>query len=266
MLLRLCWQLTATLYISILAPALCAEDIVESIPDAAYLARVSIIIDDLGYGLKPGQMLAESPFDLTLAIIPFTPYGNRIARLAFVNRKEVMLHAPMEPLSKRKWEAGLTVAMGEFELVENMAKMLHDIPYVQGVNNHGGSRLTQDHDRMAWMMSFLAQKQLYFIDSRTTANSQAEEAAKWAKVAHSRRDIFLDNQKSSIMIRQQIDKLRALALKRGVAIAIGHPYPETLAALDEALPKFAEQGVEIVPVSKLIFTKHTAPTVLLATP
>lgn len=229
-----------------------AEDIAESLPESIYQARVSIIIDDLGYSLKQGHLLAAFPFDLTISIIPFTPYSTDIARLIYRSDKEVMLHAPMETLNQKKWEQGLSSEMTERELTGTIDKMLHNIPHVKGVNNHGGSKLTQDRSRMNWVMSHLAQKRLYFIDSRTIASSAAIDAASSAEVAHNSRDIFLDNNKSHQHIREQIQKLRTVALNKGKAIGIGHPYPETMTILMEELPKFVADGIQIVSASKIV--------------
>ncbi len=228
------------------------EDLMESFPQAALRAKISIIIDDLGYGYKPALGFADLPHPITLAIIPFTPYGSDIAALAKSHQKEVMLHAPMETMGRKKWEEGLTVDMDEIETFSTINDMLSDIPHVQGVNNHGGSRLTQDRDRMSWIMAFLAERELYFVDSRTIASSIAEEAARDAQIAYSARDVFLDNEKSPEMIREQMNKLRTIALEQGRAIGIGHPYTETLEMLIEELPLLNEYGIKLVKVSELL--------------
>jgi len=232
-----------------------AEDLAEEVADAAIRAQISIIIDDLGYQLDQGKALARLPHRFTIAIIPFTPYGSDIARYAYQNKKEIMLHAPMEPLGTSKWEAGLTAKMGEQELIRTMSSMLKDIPHAVGINNHGGSKLTQDRGRMQWIMQFLARKQLYFVDSRTIANTTASNAASHAAVRNSSRDVFLDNDKSPDLIKVQLNKLRQIATKRGYAIGIAHPYPETISTLVEELPKLYRQGILLVDASRLLYQK-----------
>ncbi len=239
---------------------LCAhtEDIAESIPAAADRAHVTIIIDDLGYSMPPAEAILQLAYPLTLAIIPFTPYGKRIAQAANAIEKEVMLHAPMETLATNKWENGLSVSMDEIELLSTMDAMLTDIPYVVGVNNHGGSKLTQDHSRMDWVMNFLAQRQLFFIDSRTTAASIAVEAAKNNAIAYSERDVFIDNEKSQEYIENQLQTLFKIALKQGKAIGIGHPYPETSRALQNTLPQLQKAGIRLVSASKMVGANNTS--------
>jgi len=249
--------------LSLCTAAVSAEDIVDIHPDAAAQAWVSIIIDDLGYGLDSGQALADSPYAITLAIIPFTPHGRDIAELAHKQDKEVMLHAPMETMSNTRWEAGLTTEMNEDQIITRMGEMLDNIPFVQGVNNHGGSKLTQDSGRMGWIMSYLAQRHLYFVDSRTISTSVASDAANQADIPNDSRDVFLDNVKDEGAIRKQIDKLRQIALKNGRAIGIGHPYDETLAALEKELPRFERAGIKLVKVSDLIQTEAHDAIVLI---
>lgn len=230
-----------------------AEDLAESIQAAQYRARVAIIIDDLGYNLEPLTAVTSNPHALTLAIIPHTPYGKTFAERAYKEEKEVMLHTPMETLGQTKWERGLRVDMAQEELTNTLRGMLEDIPHVRGVNNHGGSKLTQNKERMGWLMTVLREQDLYFVDSRTVASTQAQIAADEAMVANASRDVFLDNEKDPENIREQLEKLLAIALRDGQAIGIGHPYPETLQVLEEDLSLFLTKGVQIVSASDVLF-------------
>lgn len=241
----------------LLAAQAAAEDIVDAFPDAAQRGKIAIIIDDVGYQLKPGQQLAKSPHALTIAIIPFTPHGGTIAELAHHNRKEVMLHAPMEPLEKHRWETGLNASMNEKEVRQSLDKMLVNVPHAVGVNNHGGSKFTQDQQRMRWLMSSLAEKNLFFIDSKTIASSMGTKIATEVDLPHASRDIFLDNQKDPQLIRKQLNKLRRLAGQSGQAIAIGHPHAETMDVIVEELPNFYRNGIVLVSASKLLSNDTT---------
>jgi polysaccharide deacetylase 2 family uncharacterized protein YibQ len=66
------------------------------------------------------------------------------------------------------------------------------------------------------------------------------------------RDVFLDHDRAQPAVARQIERLVQLAEERGSAIAIGHPHPETLAALEEGLPGLRADGVRIVPLSELV--------------
>ena len=47
-------------------------------------------------------------------------------------------------------------------------------------------------------------------------------------------------------------KLIAVAKHRGYAIAIAHPYPETIRYLQNNLETLAKQGIQLVPTSQLV--------------
>ena len=217
--------------------------------------RIAIIIDDIGYRFDEGRELIELPYPLTFAFIPFSPYGARLAELAKQLNKPVMLHAPMATLNESKWEASLNPTMARTELIASLDAMLADIPHVTGVNNHGGSLLTQSRESMQWLSEALAERELFFVDSRTTAQSVAKEEAQRVNIPFNERDVFLDNERDLPAIDSQLDKLVAIALKHGEAVAIGHPYPETLQALKARLPLLAAQGVEVVGI-ELLLNRH----------
>lgn len=223
-----------------------------SAAEAAPGAQIAIIIDDLGNNWTQGQVAAHLPGQITLAIIPFAPHSHKLAQTAREQNKEIMAHIPMQPIAHKAWRDGLRSDMELPELREALTAMLDALPGSVGVNNHMGSALTQDPERMAWVMETLLERELYFIDSRTSAATQAHKVARAMSVPSLSRDVFLDNVRSREAIDEQLQKLTELARDRGYAIGIGHPYPETLNALTHYLndSKFAD--VTLVPASILI--------------
>mgnify|MGYP006172334239 CR=1 FL=1 len=213
---------------------------------------IAIIIDDLGNQWGYSKRALEIKGDITLAILPFSPFGDRLAKLAEDQGREVILHAPMEPLAHPAWRDGLRRNMTEQELRRSLTDMLDSLPTVRGVNNHMGSALTQERTPMDWVMHELAQRGLYFIDSRTSPRSQALLSAQQHAIPSARRDVFLDNIRNPAAIRTQFNTLIRLAHKRGRAIAIGHPYPETLTVLEQELSQLDDLGVRLVPASHLL--------------
>lgn len=214
--------------------------------------RIAIIIDDLGYHPHWSRQSARLPGQVTLAVIPYSPYAARVAVWASQASKELMLHVPMQPHSSVAWVDGLTSAMEETQLRTRLNDMLDSVPNVRGVNNHMGSALTENRTAMAWVMEELGKRRLYFVDSRTSVKTQAEAAARRQMLPNTRRDVFLDNSRKTADITEQFEKLVQLAEQRGSAIAIGHPYPETISFLQEALPTLRARGIELVPVSELV--------------
>lgn len=214
--------------------------------------RIAIIIDDIGYRWRSGQRATRLAGDVTLAVLPFSPYAHKLALLAEQQGKELMLHAPMEPESHHSWRHGLNTKMNEQTIRRELTLMLNSLPMVKGVNNHMGSALTQREEAMTWVMDELFERNLYFIDSRTSAKSRAFEQAQRRSITSAKRDVFLDNVRTPEAIKKQFDTLVTLARVHGRAIAIGHPYPETLLFLEAALRDLPETGVQLLPVSQLL--------------
>lgn len=221
---------------------------------------IAVIIDDMGNHRERGLRAIELPGPVSLAFLPGTLYAKRLASLAFALDKEVMLHLPME--SARGLELGpirLAQGMSRKEILRQLGAAVAAVPHLQGFNNHMGSLLTTKSATMSWVMDWArAQGELFFVDSRTSGYSVAYAAARTAGIPSATRDIFLDHDRDENLIEQQFDKLVAKAFKRGHAIAIGHPYPETLAVLSRRLPRLSDDGLRLVPVSAL--TKISPPT------
>jgi polysaccharide deacetylase 2 family uncharacterized protein YibQ len=215
---------------------------------------VSIIIDDLGNRLSSGNRTVALPGAITCSFLPDTPYARKLATRAHASGKEVMLHLPMQAVGMpMRDDGGLVATMTRRDFVRTIRQDLLAVPYVSGINNHMGSLLTQFHGHMEWLMEELAQyDNLYFVDSFTSIRSVAQQVAVDYRVPTARRDIFLDDQVDPMAIADEFDRLIEIARKKGTAIAIGHPHPQTLAFLEANLGRLAEAGVELLPVSQLI--------------
>ena len=215
--------------------------------------HLAIIIDDIGYNLKLGQRAANLSGDFTLAVLPFTPYGIELAERAHKRGKEIMLHAPMSnrhnyPLGR----GGLVSGMQHAEFLAVLRQNLASIPHIKGVNNHMGSLLTEQAEPMRWLMEELKQQRLYFVDSRTSAQTQALIMAEQIQLPSRRRDVFLDDERTRSNIRSQLVRALKQAQQQGSAVAIGHPYPETLIELEQLQPLLDQYNVQLVKASQLM--------------
>lgn len=215
--------------------------------------KVAIIIDDIGFQ-KADPLLIKLPYQLTFAVMPFTPQGKEMAELAKAQQKEVMLHMPMEAVAQNHLlgKGALRKPMSKAEVQQALHKALADVPQAVGVNNHMGSLYTSLAEPMLWTMQVMAERQLYFIDSKTTSRSAVSAASSQYQVKSRSRDIFLDNDKSYQALDRQFNQLLKLAKQQGSAIAIGHPYPETYRYLRRNLSRLKAEGIELVPVSQLL--------------
>jgi len=217
-------------------------------------ARLAILMDDLGSDRTAAEALFRLHLPVTLSILPFHSHSREIAREALAHGCEVMLHLPMqsranESPEEQELRPGLSPD-GVRGLVE---KMLDAIPEADGVNNHQGSEATADNRLMQSLMVVLKDEGVFYVDSRTTAATVAFDAAKHEGVPTAFRNVpFLDDVQNKEAVRRQLKVAIERARGKGEAIAIGHPHPETLAALQELLPQAGKSGVDLVLVSELV--------------
>ncbi len=219
--------------------------------------RVAFLLDDAGGRMEELDRAVRIGRPVALAILPGLPYSTELARRASEAGLEVLLHLPMEPEDPEKARAmgpgGVYGEMSEEEIVRVVRSNLDQLPGVVGINNHMGSRGTSDPRVLRAVMRVVRERGLFFVDSRTSPRSVAEQVAGEAKVPIAVRSIFLDNTPDPEVIRQQVRRLVALARRRGTALAIGHiNRPYTAEVLREMVPEIEAEGVEIVPVHALV--------------
>lgn len=207
------------------------------------------MIDDLGQNPARDRRVLALPGPVALSILPDTPHARELAEAAHSAGKTVMLHLPMDPAGgPYAWHPGLATA----ELEKRLDAALQRVPHARGLNNHMGSRMTQQRPAMAWLMQRLLREHRFFIDSRTSAATVAAAEAQKAGLASLSRDIFLDDDQSPAAVAAQFDAALRLARKQGSALMIGHPHPATLELLERELPRLKQQGFELINVEMLI--------------
>jgi hypothetical protein len=215
---------------------------------------VAIIIDDLGYDKKIALKLSKLNARLTFSILPFSPFQKSIARLSREKGFGIMLHLPMEPLEYPNIDPGpgtLLTSMTPDQLTRQLEKDLDAVPYIRGVNNHMGSKMTAESGQMYQIFSILKKRGLYFVDSRTTAETLCKPSARLFQIPFAQRDIFLDHRVEVEFIRKQLKELVRIAQRNGYAVGIGHPHSLTYQVLHEMLPDLRKK-IRLVPASEIV--------------
>jgi polysaccharide deacetylase 2 family uncharacterized protein YibQ len=219
--------------------------------------QVAIIIDDIGNDLSPVRELLKIDTGITFAILPLCSHTRDAADLLHRAHREILLHLPMEPASYPREKPGngaLFTDMNDGELLSQLDKDLASVPHISGVNNHMGSKFMSDEKKLKVIFNRLRKENLFFIDSRTAADSKATAASEKVGLPLASRRIFLDNRRNYKEIYKILVEVAENADSGDVApvIIIGHPYPETIRAIKDATRIFRAKGVAIVPVSQLI--------------
>ena len=165
-----------------------------------------------------------------------------------------MLHLPMEPVEYPDVNPGpgtLLTSMTPDELTHQLEKDLDAVPFITGVNNHMGSKMTAESSQMYQIFSILKKRGLYFVDSRTTAETLCKPSARLFQLPFAQRDVFLDHLVEGEFIRKQLKKLVRIAQRNGYAVGIGHPHSLTYQVLHEMLPDL-QKKIRLVPVSEIV--------------
>jgi len=228
--------------------------------------RIVIIIDDLGYQLDGGRRALRLPGPVAYAILPGAPRARQLAEIAHSRGKEVLLHLPLEAAghSGPVEPGSITLDMSHARFRAAFAKAIDSVPFAVGVNSHRGSLLTRHPGHMRWLMEEIRERdELFFVDSYTTHQSVALQIAAETGVAATRRDVFLDHEYSPEAIEREFVRLKSLARRNGAAVAVGHPYPETLEVLERELPKLRDEGIDLISISDLLASEGSAQPGLL---
>ena len=217
--------------------------------------RIAIVVDDLGSNKRTAEELLRLHIPLTFSILPSQSSSRRIAHKAHAQGREIILHLPMEPRGyplKDPGKGALLVSMDERELLRQLRKDLKAVPFITGVNNHMGSRFMEHEEKVRLVLSELKQKKLFFLDSRTTSKSKGYQIAQELGLRADKRDLFLDNKSDVGYTKLQLGQLIRIAREHGTAIGICHPYPSTITALKEMIPRIHAEGIQIVPLSQAL--------------
>lgn len=214
---------------------------------------IAIVIDDMGVSKKRTKDINKLQYPITSS---FLTYGEDLhAQISdsLAAGHEIMAHIPME--AKTKVDAApdvLKISMSDEDIVKNLNMMLEKFENIKGINNHMGSKFTENEAKMNSVMKVLKEKKLFFLDSRTSGSSKGKDAAIISGVPYATRNIFLDNNNDFEYILGQLKATERVARKNGYAIAIGHPKSQTYLALKYWLPTIESKGIKIVHLSEIV--------------
>jgi polysaccharide deacetylase 2 family uncharacterized protein YibQ len=218
--------------------------------------KVALLVDDFGYSNGPvvEAFLDELNIPLTVSIIPGTPYANLVAEKAYKEKKEIVVHLPMQPQGEFKGSYRWIVLEGmpESEIKNLVREAIEDVPHVRGLNNHMGSLITTQEKPMRAVLEVIKRKNLYFVDSRSSHNSVAFSLARRMGVKSARNDSFLDNYKEIEYIKERFYSHLESLRSGGGSVAICHATLTTAYAIKEIVSGLEKRKVELVFVSELV--------------
>ena len=217
-------------------------------------AQLIFVFDDGGQNLEHLKKFLELPFPITVAVLPQITHSVEAAELVRKSGNEVILHQPMQSVnaSINPGPGAITPEMSEEEIISQLFVNINQVGPVAGMNNHEGSGITADAEKMALILQMASENGIYFLDSRTNVETQVPYVAHELGYTWYERNIFLDNEKTKENALAELKKGLALANKNGNVIMIGHIWSADFlpALLKEAYPELKEKGYTFSVVSK----------------
>lgn len=220
-----------------------------------YIAKIAIILDDGGNNIELIKRLANLPYKITVSILPFTPYDKKSAEILRNAKKQVFLHLPLQPYRYPEIEPGkgailLNTPSDLIDIIIN--KNVERLGSIDGVNNHMGSKFTENKDKTTLVLKSIRRYTNVFVDSRTSSKSVAYEVCKSVMEKCGYNSQFIDNDNNKDIILKNIEEAVNLAKTKKSIIIIGHVRTATIEALEEALPVYEKKGIEFVFVDEVI--------------
>jgi polysaccharide deacetylase 2 family uncharacterized protein YibQ len=215
---------------------------------------VVFVIDDAGNNLRELEAFLRFPGPLTIAVLPGLPHSAEAARRIRAAGKEVFLHQPMEAVGGQNPGPGAIYSgMSADEIRAVLKHNIAEIGPIAGMNNHQGSKITMDEQAMLTVLAFCREQGLYFLDSRTTAETAAPAAAKRLGMSIGERNVFIDNEQNKTAMTRYLNVGLARGRRQGSAVMIGHTWsPDLALLLAEQYGGLVKQGYAFTTASALI--------------
>lgn len=215
---------------------------------------IYFVFDDAGHNLNQLESFISLPFPCTIAVLPGLQYSKEAAQRIRNAGKELILHQPMQALN-RNMDPGpgaIKDGMTSDQIRAIVERNLDEVGPVAGMNNHEGSLITADRKAMSVVLDIVREKQIYFLDSRTNAETVVPALAREKNMNIWERAVFLDNLQEESAIIEAVYSGMKIAEKKGAAIMIGHIWSNDLASiLISMYPELSEQGFSLSTIAKV---------------
>ncbi len=229
-----------------------------NIPPAANGATIVIVIDDAGRSVENTKRYAALPFPITIAVLPKLPQSRACADAVRAAGKEVILHQPMQSMNLNldPGPGKITADMNSYQIASIIKENLAELgPGVRGMNNHEGSLITANEIKIGVVLEVCAEKGIYFLDSRTTAETKAPQAALERDMQiFEKAGPYLDNDIDRAKMLERMRETLAYANRHGKALVIGH--------VDKSVKILPDLLAEMYPEMKAAGYRFATPSML----
>jgi polysaccharide deacetylase 2 family uncharacterized protein YibQ len=218
--------------------------------------RIALIVTNLGLSATYTKAaLKLLPEDITLSFSHVAPRLKSWIREARQKGHEVLMDIPMEPLGFPKNDPGRATLLTSSNEVENLNRLEHVMKkaggYV-GLLGTLGTKFMLHSETFLPILKTIKQRGLIYVDSRSTSRSLGPELASSIQLPRAFNNIFIDKEPSNQKIKDKLDELEKIALKKRFAVGIAQPFPLTIEILSQWAEKLKAKQISLAPITAVV--------------
>ena len=218
--------------------------------------RIALIISNLGLSDTYTKATLELlPEDITLSFSHVAPRLKSWVREARQKGHEILLDIPMEPIGFPKNDPGRATLLTSSNEVENLNRLEHIMKQAGGyVGLLGtlGTKFMLHSETFLPVLRSIKQRGLIYVDSRSTSRSLGPELASSIQLPKAFNNVFVDKEPSQEKIKNKLDELERIALKRRFAVGIAQPLPITIEILSQWTKELKTKQIALAPITAIV--------------
>ena len=218
--------------------------------------RIALIISNLGLSDTYTKATLELlPEDITLSFSHVAPRLKSWVREARQKGHEILLDIPMEPIGFPKNDPGRATLLTSSNEVENLNRLEHIMKQAGGyVGLLGtlGTKFMLHSETFLPVLRSIKQRGLIYVDSRSTSRSLGPELASSIQLPKAFNNVFVDKEPSQEKIKNKLDELERIALKRRFAVGIAQPLPITIEILSQWTKGLKTKQIALAPITAIV--------------
>ena len=218
--------------------------------------RIALIISNLGLSDTYTKATLELlPEDITLSFSHVAPRLKSWVREARQKGHEILLDIPMEPIGFPKNDPGRATLLTSSNEVENLNRLEHIMKQAGGyVGLLGtlGTKFMLHSETFLPVLRSIKQRGLIYVDSRSTSRSLGPELASSIQLPKAFNNVFVDKEPSQEKIKNKLDELERIALKRRFAVGIAQPLPITIEILSQWTKGLKTKQISLAPITAIV--------------
>jgi len=218
--------------------------------------RIALIISNLGLSETYTKAALELlPEDITLSFSHVAPRLKTWVREARQKGHEILLDIPMEPIGFPKNDPGRATLLTSSNEVENLNRLEHIMKQAGGyVGLLGtlGTKFMLHSETFLPVLKSIKQRGLIYVDSRSTSRSLGPELASSIQLPKAFNNVFVDREPSQEKIKNKLDELERIALKRRFAVGIAQPFPITIEILSQWTERLKTKQIALSPITAIV--------------